>query len=382
MLLIELIKKDFLVFVSDRKSMLITFLVPICIATFLGSIMGNISGGGGGFEKIPLLVVDQDQSQVSAQILASIVKSKSFSANVVSLDQAKQQIHDGKVGTAAVFDKGFGQQAVAAMTGGPKPRLDLLTDPSKSIESQAVEGSLIQTMVPVIAKQAFGGSGASFSLPFDIHSEPQTGGQKPIPWSGSAHAFAGLGVQALFFGAMEAAMGIMRDRKLGIWSRLRAAPASKWMILVGKFIGSTLLAFLIFLGVFTVGSLIFGFRITGSWPGFFLVCLAIAAMTAGTGLFIAALGRTEQQSRGLSILVILSMLMLGGAWVPIFVFPSWVQSISLFTPVRWAVDGIDLMTWRGGSFADASRCAGVLAAFAFGLVLVAGRRFRWRADEA
>ena len=41
------------------------------------------------------------------------------------------------------------------------------------------------------------------------------------------------------------------------------------------------------------------------------------------------------------------MVMLGGAWVPSFVFPEWLQTVSLFVPTRWAVDGLDAMTWRG-----------------------------------
>jgi len=32
--------------------------------------------------------------------------------------------------------------------------------------------------------------------------------------------------------------------------------------------------------------------------------------------------------------------MLGGAWVPSFVFPEWLQTLSLFVPTRWAIDGL------------------------------------------
>ena len=41
------------------------------------------------------------------------------------------------------------------------------------------------------------------------------------------------------------------------------------------------------------------------------------------------------------------MVMLGGAWVPTFIFPAWLQQFTLVVPVRWAVDGLDAMTWRG-----------------------------------
>ncbi len=43
----------------------------------------------------------------------------------------------------------------------------------------------------------------------------------------------------------------------------------------------------------------------------------------------------------------LIMVMLGGAWVPAFLFPQWLQGVTLAVPTRWAVDGLDAMTWRG-----------------------------------
>jgi hypothetical protein len=45
---------------------------------------------------------------------------------------------------------------------------------------------------------------------------------------------------------------------------------------------------------------------------------------------IAALGRTPEATRGLAILATLLMVMLGGAWVPSFIFP------------RLAADGVDV----------------------------------------
>jgi len=190
-----------------------------------------------------------------------------------------------------------------------------------------------------------------------------------------------MGVQAMFFGAVEAAMGMMRDRRNGIWSRLRASPVSRWLILLGRFIGATIQSFFVYLVVFSVGMLLFHYRITGSIPGFLLVALCIGAMAASVGLFIAALGKNEQQSRPLSILVILIMLMLGGAWIPTFLLPGWVQNVSMLTPVKWAVDGIDTMTWRGGTFAQSLPFAGVLLLFALVLSLIAGKRFRWEPES-
>jgi len=196
-----------------------------------------------------------------------------------------------------VFDKGFGAKAAAAMSGGAKAELNLLTDPSKAIETKVAEGALIEAAMHGVAQQAFGSSPATDSMPFNLTEQPQSKLEKVVPWSGSVHAFAGLGVQGLLFGAMEAAMGMMRDRRNGLWARLRASPVSPWMLLIARLIGGSAQSFLVFLGVFGVGMLVYKFRIDGSIPGFFLITAALAIMVSAAGLFIAALGKSEKQSR-------------------------------------------------------------------------------------
>jgi ABC-2 type transport system permease protein len=76
-------------------------------------------------------------------------------------------------------------------------------------------------------------------------------------------------------------------------------------------------------------------------------------------------------------LAVLMMVMLGGAWVPTFVFPAWLQRFTVVLPVRWAVDGLDAMTWRGIGASGAVYPIVVLVAFAVGFAAVAALRFRW-----
>jgi ABC-2 type transport system permease protein len=76
-------------------------------------------------------------------------------------------------------------------------------------------------------------------------------------------------------------------------------------------------------------------------------------------------------------LAVLMMVMLGGAWVPTFVFPAWLQQFTLVVPVRWAVDGLDAMTWRGIGISGAGMPILVLVAFAAAFWVIAASRFRW-----
>jgi ABC-2 type transport system permease protein len=111
--------------------------------------------------------------------------------------------------------------------------------------------------------------------------------------------------------------------------------------------------------------------------GFLGVAMAFSVMTASFGLLIASVGRTPEATRGLAIFVTLILVMLGGAWAPTFIFPQWLQTVSLAAPTRWAVDGFDAMTWRGLGMEAALMPIGVMLAVSAVCGVIAARRFAW-----
>ena len=169
-------------------------------------------------------------------------------------------------------------------------------------------------------------------------------------------------------------------RKAGMWQRLRAAPLSRSVLLGSRVVGTMLIALTILAAVYTVAIAVFGVRIAGSVPGFILVAAAFALLAAATGLMIASVGRSEGATRGVAIFVVLLLVMLGGAWVPAFLFPQWLQRVSDFTPTRWAVDGLDAMTWRGLPLHAAFAPAAVVLGWAVLFGLIAVWRFDWEGE--
>ena len=213
-------------------------------------------------------------------------------------------------------------------------------------------------------------------MPYDVREQAVTA-QGGVAYNGFAHSFAGMGVQFLLFACIDLAIGMLTERQLGLWKRLRAAPLSRVVLLAAKVASGAIIA-LLSLGVtFAFGMAVFGIRVEGSWPGFLAVCLATALMASSFGLLIAALGKTPQATRGVAILAVLLMVMLGGAWVPSFVFPAWLQKATLVIPARWAVDGLDATTWRGVDFMGVLPAVGVLLGFAALFAALAVARFRW-----
>jgi len=217
------------------------------------------------------------------------------------------------------------------------------------------------------------------AMPYTTHEEAMTV-RTGVPYNGFAHSFAGMGVQFLLFACIDLAIGMLLERQQGLWKRLRAAPLSRGLLLAGKGTSGALIALMSLGATFGFGMAVFGIRIEGSGIAFVAVCVATAVMASSFGLLIAALGKTPQATRGVAILAVLLMVMLGGAWVPAFVFPAWLQKVTLAIPARWAVDGLDATTWRGASLLATLPTIGVLLAFAslFGALAVA--RFRWEAD--
>jgi ABC-2 type transport system permease protein len=161
---------------------------------------------------------------------------------------------------------------------------------------------------------------------------------------------------------------------MGIWSRLLAAPITLRTVLVGRAVSGALIALGLLCVIFGVAVAIFHIPI-GSVAGFLAVAGSFALMVPCFGLFIAAFGKTPEAARGIAVFATLLMVMLGGAWVPSFLFPEWLQTVSLVMPTRWAVDGFDAMTWRGLGLDAAMAPALVQLGFAAGFAAIAFWRF-------
>jgi ABC-2 type transport system permease protein len=222
---------------------------------------------------------------------------------------------------------------------------------------------------------------SAFSLPFATEAVESTG-RTDRPYNGYAHSFAGMGVQFILFMGIEVGVGVLLARRLGLWKRLRAAPLSRGLLL-GSHIASGAITALVLLAIIYAAAIgIFHVRIDGSVAGFVGIAIAFALLTSSFGLLIAAIGKTPEATRGLAIFATLVMVMLGGAWVPSFVFPPWLQTASLVVPTRWAVDGLDAMTWRGLGFDAAIAPIAVLLAFSVLFAAIAVWRFDWEEPRA
>ena len=416
-----MIKKDLQIFFSDRKAVIMSFVAPIAIASFFGSIFGMSAGPS----RIQIMIVNQDDGVISRSIVSAIQADKALAVTLSSPDSARDAVRLGKVTVSVVIPKGFGDAAGTAFFNGQgKPELQLLYDPSHNAELGMVRGMLMGDVIQAVSKEMFtgtrggdlaerslqqvdsssmpaeqkqrvrdmliaernfyrgnAGSGASaggpgMSTPYTVKEEPAMANAN-ANYNGYAHSFAGMGIQFLLFAAIDLGIGILLERQRGLWKRLRSAPLSRGMLLGGKALSGMLITLLTLLVSFAFAILVFKVRISGSVIGFLAIAAATALMASTFGLMIASLGKTPSATRGVSILGVLLMVMLGGAWVPSFIFPQWLQRATVVIPTKWAVDGLDAMTWRGIGLPGAVLPTVMLLGFAALFAGIAVWQFRW-----
>ncbi len=375
---LALIRKDLRLFLADPRAVLMSVVAPIAIASFFGYIFGGGAGNGDN-SRIPILIADQDGSALTRDIGSRLAKDPALDVKTATPEQARETVRKGKASAALVIPAGFGMgMARAFLSGAGRPRIELLFDPSHGVEMRMLQGMLAGAAMQAAGKQLSGG-GREFTMPFEVQSEGVTATRESA-YNGYAHSFGGMGIQFLLMVGVEVGVGLLLRRQQGVWKRLRAAPLSRTVLLGSRVASSCITSMATLIVLFTFARVVFGVRIQGSMLGFLGICAAFSVMTATFGLLIASLGKTADTTRGLAILTTLLMVMLGGAWVPSFVFPKWLQALTVVIPTRWAMDGLDAVTWRGLGFGAVAVPIGLLSGSALLFGAIAVSRFRWEVD--
>src|SRR6185369_11453404 len=167
--LIALIRKDLVLYFSNKRALAITLAAPILIAAFFGSVMGGTPKKP---TRVPVAIVDQDGSAVSKAIVASMRADESFDLQEVAEPEAIARVREGKVRAAAVIPAGFGDAAPKAMFTPKvkKPEIVVHYDPSQSFALQLVKGLLAEHVMKSVSRAAFSFDSGSKTIA-DIRGE-------------------------------------------------------------------------------------------------------------------------------------------------------------------------------------------------------------------
>ena len=162
----------------------------------------------------------------------------------------------------------------------------------------------------------------------------------------------------MFFIVISVVGNVMKEKKEGSAFRLRTMPTSYLTLMNGKIILYVVVCFIQFLLMLGVGIFILpliglpALQLGNSIPSVLFLALMTSFAATGFGVLVGTLANSEQQGAILGSLSILLLSAIGGILVPTYVMPDIMRSISIISPLNWALEGFYKMFLRGGGFVD------------------------------
>jgi len=203
-------------------------------------------------------------------------------------------------------------------------------------------------------------------------SFPEEVGQDVLSYTAPAL----LATMALFFGFLLTGVSFLRERSQGTLERLMASPVSRGDLVVGYLLGFLLFAMVqaVIVLLFTIYALDIKYR--GALWQIFVMQVIITIGAVNLGIFVSTYARNEFQVVQFIPLFILPQVFLSGVLWPVEQMPGYLQWVSDFLPLTYAVEGTRRIMLAGESLLDIPLELGVLLAFAAAMSVAAAATLR------
>ncbi|MDP6958231.1 MAG: ABC transporter permease [Planctomycetota bacterium] len=410
-------RKDLRLLLRDKAGFFFTFFFPLIFAVFFGSIFGGI---GSESASMKVVVVDEDQTEGSRAFIEELKSTEGLDISLASREEAVRLVRQGKQTAYVILPKEFGKSRQRMFWEMP-PDLELGVDPARKAEGAMLEGILTQSL--------FKGMGETFQNPkklqarikqsllmlrmggtlnpdqkrmerflkdLDLYLEelPEKGEGAALDWnigaikkseikeerSGPKNPFSISFPQAIIWGILGCvatfAVSLVTERSRGTLIRLRIAPIRRVQIIAGKGVACFVTTVLMSTVLLLLGAFVFDVR-PASIPLLAMAVVSVSIGFVGIMMFLSVLGKTEAAAGGMGWAILTLFSMMGGGMMPLFFMPSWMQTVSHISPVKWAILALEGPIWRGFSFAEMITPCAILIGVGIVFFAVGTKAFRW-----
>ncbi len=324
----------------NKGGMFFTFAWPIVLMVLFGFAFGG-AGGDDPAAKLRVAIVDDDQTEASRTFLSGLEPALDMTA--MSRAEAEAAVRLGRRAAFLVIKPGFGDASTRFLSG-PSKEVELGVDPVRQAEAGMIQGLLMkQAGAAILTHFTTSDAGGEPWQPIKITSTPVSRARM-----GPNNAFDITFPQGIVWGLIGCVMtfgiSLVTERTHGTLVRLRMAPLTRAQILGGKALACFVTIMIVEVILLAVA---FGFGVRPSS----MAMLALAGVSAavcfvGFMMLVASLGKTEQTASGAGWAILMPLSMLGGAMVPQFVMPPWMQTVGMISPIRWVILAIEGGIWR------------------------------------
>jgi ABC-2 type transport system permease protein len=394
--ILNIIWKDTILRFSSKFELLFFLILPI-VFTF---ILAGGTGNQGADNRIRLLVVDQAQSPLSAQIISELGKSETVRPDVMTLEKSEAEFSARNASALLVIPADC--DSTTLRTG--EIVLDLRQTPN-DLNAQAAQRAVQAVLFRLgsangIARDAVAeaekirpfASEADRQAYFDaalgsaqslMNAAPQRvtavlGGTKdPIQYDPRANSSAGQMITWVFIPLIGISSAFAYERQRGTLRRLLTTPTGKGTYLLGSILGNVIWALVQMTLLMVFGALVMKVHWADNPAPLAVIMTASALAAAALGTMLGTFIKTEGQASGLSIMLGMVIALLGGCWYPIELFPQVMRTIVKVLPTTWAMQGMLDILLRGQGVVGILPVAGVLLGFAAVFFVIGIGRFKY-----
>jgi len=365
----ELIRKELLVLLRDRQTILLLFLMPVALIFFLSLAIKGVYADKITGRQIQLVLENENFTPKGLLLEEKIKTNKLIDRVERPLGMDNDRIFEhGKAEAIIFIPKGFDD--------GTKPveiRFDPVLDTGYKVAMRSLLTSLTVEVVMDIDNLE-----AVVSNFLVEKTKPNR--EFPSPLQQSVPAYA---IFAMFFIAVPMSVGFLKEKNDGTLQRIFTYPVNASMIALGKVIPYYLINLIQFIlmllvGVYIMPNIIGMPFYLGAHPWHLIpVTMVVAAAATGFGVGVAVLARSSEQSSTLAATGAILMGVFGGIMVPHVVMPMVMKKLAMISPMYWAHQSYLDIFLRDAALAIILPKLIVLTLFAGICFYIAGRRIKW-----
>lgn len=372
--LLAVIKKELQQLRRDKKVIPAMVIGPIIQLLALG-YAANLD-----VLNVPLLLVDQDRSAASRDLVDRFLASGYF--ELVGTEDSPEQIDpwllDSRAQLALVIAPGYGNKLAT----GRRPEVQVIADGTDSNSAGLGLGyaSRILGSVGMEIRQAAGrptltampstGASGTFDLVPRVWYNPDL----KTRWF---YVPAILAMVLILVTMILPSVAVVREKEIGTLEQLIVTPLRPWQLILGKLTPFVIVGMLDLLVVTALAVYLFKVPLRGSLLLLIALSFLFILTTLGLGLLVSTIVRTQQQAMGFCVyLLMVPMIYLSGLIFPIENMPRGFQIATYIIPVRYYANILRGIFLRGSGLDVLWPDAVVLLGMGVGVLGMAVLRFR------
>ena len=406
--------KEIQVISKERAWLVILFLLPLMIGSFMGGANLVMSRDQGDVILLEVGLVNLDNGAIGLEMAKAIQAINQLKVTVYSdVASAEQPVAKGAAAAAIVIPADFTQKIDSYIP----TTVEVIVDPAEPSSANLVTGIIkqvageftiwgeVQYGVRTIMGEAGVLTSASaqearaiqaqnlgvimtrinqmrtnpvIDLTLENPVKAETGGTIQTFF---AYLFPGLTVMFIFFIVPMSSESLLGERETGTLRRLLTATIPRGSILAGKMLAFMLLACMQVVVVFAIAGALFGTPLGKSPLGLIVLTLIVAFNATALGMMVAALAKTVKQADNIGLILAFVLAGLGGAMAmsaqPLYRSGGFISVLSNLTPHAHAVEGYYRLMAENASFIQVLPQIGILLGMGIIFFLIAIWRFRF-----